>query len=72
MATTKPKGPASYFPAIEAKYGRTIDEWKSAMRASNLASHKEIVEWLKSEHGFGHGHATAITQHYLNPEKWAD
>ncbi|MEV6338372.1 DUF4287 domain-containing protein [Nocardia vinacea] len=72
MATTKPKGPASYFPSIEAKYGRTIDEWKSAVRASNLASHKEIVEWLKSEHGFGHGHATAIAQHYLHPEKWAD
>jgi len=42
------------------------------VRASNLASHKEIVEWLKSEHSFGHGHATAIAQHYLNPEKWAD
>ncbi|MET8876374.1 DUF4287 domain-containing protein [Nocardia sp. NPDC004604] len=68
---TKPHGPASYFPSIEAKYGRTIDEWKTAMVASNLKSHKELVEWLKSEHGFGHGHATAITQHYLNPEKWA-
>ncbi|WP_433685576.1 DUF4287 domain-containing protein [Nocardia sp. CA-119907] len=68
---TKPHGPASYFPSIEAKYGRTIDEWKTAMVASNLNSHKELVEWLKSEHGFGHGHATAITQHHLNPEKWA-
>ncbi|WP_433200297.1 DUF4287 domain-containing protein [Nocardia sp. CA-107356] len=69
--TTKPKGPTSYFPSIEAEYGRAIDDWKAAMVASNLKSHKELVEWLKSEHGFGHGHATAITQHHLNPEKWA-
>ncbi|NKY30365.1 hypothetical protein [Nocardia gamkensis] len=26
---------------------------------------------MKNEHGFGHGHATALTQHHLNPEKWA-
>lgn len=41
---TEPKGPASYFPSIEAKYGRTIDEWKAAMVASNQKSHKELVE----------------------------
>ncbi|MFQ6327127.1 DUF4287 domain-containing protein [Nocardia sp. CWNU-33] len=69
--STKPHGPASYFPSIEAKYGHTIDEWKSLMRESGLASHKELVTWLQNEHGFGHGHASAITQHYLNPEKWA-
>ncbi|MFE9580849.1 DUF4287 domain-containing protein [Nocardia sp. NPDC006044] len=68
---TKPHGPASYFPSIEAKYGRPIDDWKSAMRDSGLTSHKALVEWLKTEHNLGHGHATALTQHHLNPEKWA-
>lgn len=68
---TKPHGPASYFPSIEAKHGRTIDEWKAAMRETKLTSFKELVGWLKTEHGFGHGHASAITQHYLHPEKWA-
>ncbi|WP_069163984.1 DUF4287 domain-containing protein [Nocardia altamirensis] len=68
---TKPHGPASYFPSIEAKYGRTIDEWQSAMRDSGHAAHKPLVEWLKSEHAMGHGHATALTQYFLNPEKWA-
>ncbi|MFC9894008.1 DUF4287 domain-containing protein [Nocardia sp. NPDC127579] len=71
MAATKPHGPASYFPSIEAKYGRTIDEWKSALGESGLTSFKELVTWLKSEHGFGHGHATALVQVHLNPEKWA-
>ncbi|MEU8898435.1 DUF4287 domain-containing protein [Nocardia sp. NPDC048505] len=71
MAATKPHGPASYFPSIEAKYGRTIAEWKSAMADTDLTTFKDLVAWLKTEHGFGHGHATALTQHYLNPEKWA-
>ncbi|MGW0177732.1 DUF4287 domain-containing protein [Nocardia sp. NPDC003345] len=66
-----PKGPASYFPSIEAKYGRGIDEWKAVLRDSGPASHKELVELLKTEHGFGHGHANALVQHYLHPEKWA-
>ena len=67
----QPKGPASYFPSIEAKYGRSIEEWKAALRDSGLSSHKELVEFLKTEHGFGHGHANAHTQHHLHPEKWA-
>ncbi|MBF6078763.1 DUF4287 domain-containing protein [Nocardia beijingensis] len=67
---TKPHGPASYFPSIEAKYGRSIEEWKAAMRETGSSSHKELVEWLKTEHGFGHGHAGALTQHYLHPERW--
>lgn len=67
---TKPQGPASYFPSIEAKYGRSIAEWKTAMAESGLTGHKDLVEWLKREHAFGHGHANAITQHHLHPEKW--
>lgn len=58
-------GPASYFPSIEQTYGRPIGEWKALMRATQLTSHKQLVNWLKAEHGFGHGHATAITMHLL-------
>lgn len=68
--TNKVHGPASYFPSIEAKYGRSIAEWKAAVAESGLTKHKELVEWLKSEHGLGHGHANAIVAHYLDPEKW--
>ena len=64
-AAPKAQGPAAYFPSIEAKYGRSIDEWKAAMRATGLTTHKELVAWLKDEHGFGHGHAGAITAHLL-------
>ena len=49
------KGPASYFPSIEKKYGRPIGEWQELIRSSDLTKHMELVNWLKSEHGMGHG-----------------
>ncbi|NBM19754.1 DUF4287 domain-containing protein [Streptomyces sp. GC420] len=57
------KGPASYFPAIEKKYGRPVEEWKALIRASPLTKHMELVSWLKTEHGMGHGHANALVAH---------
>ena len=57
----KVQGPASYFPSIEKKYGRPIQEWLD-LAADRLDSdtHMAVVGWLKSEHGLGHGHANAI------------
>lgn len=59
------KGPASYFPSIEKKYGRPISEWKELIRASPLTKHMELVSRLKSDHGMGHGHANAVVAHTL-------
>lgn len=61
--TAPVKGPASYFPSIEKKYGRPIEEWKEMIRASPLTKHTELVNWLKSEHGLGHEHANALVVH---------
>jgi hypothetical protein len=58
--TTRVKGPASYFPSIEQRYGRPIEEWQGMIRASALSRHMELVNWLKQEHGLGHGHANAL------------
>lgn len=63
------KGPASYFPSIEAKYGRPIAEWKELIRASPLTKHMELVTWLKSEFGMGHGHAGALVAHTLAEDR---
>lgn len=60
MATSPVKGPASYFPSIEAKYGRPIAEWKGLIRSQGAKKHMELVNWLKQEHGMGHGHANAL------------
>ena len=61
----KIKGPASYFPSIEKTYGRPIAEWKQLIRTSSYERHMEIVDWLKSEYGLGHGHANALVAHTL-------
>ena len=51
MAPEKVTGPASYFPSIEAKYGKPIEHWmKELKKVSNL----------KTKFEMGHGHANAI------------
>ncbi len=58
--TEKVKGPKSYFPSIEAKYGKPIDYWMKLLKKQKGLKHMELVEFLKTEHGMGHGHANAI------------
>lgn len=53
------KGPNSYFPSIEAKYGKSIDEWFSILRPHAGEKHMQQVTVLK-ELGMGHGHANAL------------
>ena len=65
MSTAPVKGPASYFPSIEKKYGRPIAEWQALIRARPPSKHMELVAWLKAEHGMGHGHANALVAHTL-------
>jgi hypothetical protein len=58
--TDKVKGPASYFPSIEAKYGQPVSYWLDMIAARPDEKHMETVAWLKQEHGLGHGHANAL------------
>lgn len=58
---TKVKGPASYFPSIERTYGQPMQVWIDRVAARlDGARHMEVVDWLKTEHGMGHGHANAV------------
>lgn len=63
------KGPASYFPSIEAKYGRPADHWLDLIRARTGLTHMQLVGWLKETHGLGHGHANALVAHVLAETK---
>ena len=65
----KAKGPASYFPSIERTYGRPIGEWLDLIRTRSGEAHMQRVEWLKREHGMGHGHANAVVAHVMAEEK---
>ncbi|WEF31068.1 DUF4287 domain-containing protein [Pseudoduganella chitinolytica] len=65
MSATAPvKGPASYFPSIEQKYGQPVQHWLALLAARGEARHMELVAWLKEEHGMGHGHANALVAHH--------
>ena len=65
MPDTPIKGPASYFPSIERTYGRPVSDWIALVKARCPAKHMDLVAFLKTEHGMGHGHANAIVAHTL-------
>jgi len=57
----------AYLDNIKAKTGKTPDDFRKLARDKGLASHGEIVAWLKAEIWLGHGHANAIAQLLINP-----
>ena len=63
--TDKAKGPASYFPSIAVKYGQPVEHWLQMIRDRADLKHMEIVTYLKTDHGLGHGHANALVAHEL-------
>jgi hypothetical protein len=67
--TEKVKGPASYFPSIEAKYGQPVSHWLGLIDGQTGKTHMQTVDWLKAEHGLGHGHANALVAHALAARK---
>ncbi len=56
----KVTGPASYFPSIVKKYGHPVDYWMGQLATVSDRTHLQQVDWLKTEHGLGHGHANAL------------
>ncbi|CRD45907.1 DUF4287 domain-containing protein [Stenotrophomonas indicatrix] len=66
---SKPKGPASYFPSIEKTYGQPVTHWLGLLVKRPGLKHMELVSFLKSEHGLGHGHANALVAHHLATQR---
>jgi len=60
MAEKKVTGPASYFPSIEKKHGKPIEQWMKELKKVSKLAHKEQVAHLKEKFEMGHGHANAI------------
>jgi hypothetical protein len=63
--TTKIKGPTSYFPSIEATYGKPISYWMDTLEIAGPLKHMELVALLKTTHAMGHGHANALVAQFL-------
>tara|TARA_R110001606_G_C14860878_1_gene588503 strand:+ start:34 stop:249 length:216 start_codon:yes stop_codon:yes gene_type:complete len=64
----KAKGPASYFPSIEKKYGFPVSHWFDLLKNKKALKHMEMVSWLKEEHQIGHGHASALVAYFRKQE----
>ena len=56
---------ASLFRNLEIKTGKSIDTWVSIARASGLTKHKELVDFIKTNHNLTHGYAAQIAQRAL-------
>ena len=69
--TAQVKGPASYFPSIEQKYGQPMQYWFDQIATRLDQPHMQIVSFLKETHAMGHGHANAIVAHQLAKNKGA-
>lgn len=60
---------ANMVQSLKEKTGRSLEEWQTVIASASLAKHKEIVDFLKSQHGVSHGYANQIAlQHLKEPE----
>ena len=64
----KTKGPASYFPSIEKKYGKPIEHWMTVLASAGPHKLMELVTLLKSDHAMGHGHANALVAWFVSKQ----
>lgn len=65
----KAKGPQSYFPSIEAKYGKPVEHWFKILIKHKSKAHMEMVAILKTDHELGHGHVNALVAYFRAKNK---
>lgn len=51
---------ANMIANMERNTGKPLDAWIAVARAGGPGKHKALVDWLKAEHGLGHGHANLV------------
>ena len=58
----------AYLDTIQAKTGKTPDDFRALAAEKGLAQYGEIMTWLKADYGLGHGHANVIAQILTKPD----
>ena len=59
---------AAMIAGLPEKTGKSLEQWHKIVRSSKLSKHKEIVTYLKLEHGITHGFANMIALQFLNSD----
>jgi len=58
----------AYIDNIQAKTGQTPEDFRRLATEKGLVKHGELLKWLKTDCGLGHGHANAIILYIQDPE----
>ena len=58
----------AYIDNIRAKTGKDPSIFRNWQKRKGLVSHVELLSWLISDCGLGHGHANAIILYIKDPE----
>lgn len=56
---------ATMIANLQARTGKSLDEWTALARGSGQPKHGALVTWLKAEHGLGHGYANLVAHKTL-------
>ena len=58
----------AYLDNIYAKTGKTPDDYLKMAKEKRLVKYSDLLKWLKTDCGLGHGHANAIILYIQDPE----
>ena len=58
----------AYIDNIYAKTGKTPEDYRKKAQKKGLTKYGELLKWLKTDCGLGHGHANAMILYIQNPE----
>ena len=58
----------AYIDNIQAKTGHGPEYYLGESQKLGLTTHAELLKWLKSDCGLGHGHANAMILYIRDPE----
>jgi hypothetical protein len=58
----------AYIDNIKAKTGKTPEDYRKLAKEKGLVKYGELMKWLKTNCGLGHGHANAIILYIQDPE----
>jgi hypothetical protein len=58
----------AYLDNIYAKTGKTPDDYLKMAKEKRLVKYSDLLKWLKTDCGLGHGHANAIILYMQDPE----
>ena len=50
----------AYIDNIRAKTGKTPEDFRKMAKEKGLVKYGDLLKWLKTDCGLGHGHANAI------------